>query len=96
MSLVQNEQGSGAKLAKHVAEAGRIDFVGEQSVRNNEPRPGRPGIHGEASMTAHFAYAFPVDDFEREPEFCFEFVLPLNCHRRRGRNDDEIDPTPQQ
>jgi hypothetical protein len=56
-----------AKLAEHVAQAGRIDFVGEQSVRDDEPRAGRPGIY-----------------------------LPLNRHRRRGRDDDEIDPAPQQ
>src|ERR1019366_4097499 len=96
VGLVQNEQGSRAKLAERVAQAGRIDFVGEQSMRDDEPRAGRPGIYREAPKTAHLAYAFPVDDLEREPEFRFELVLPLDCHRRRSRDDNEIDPAPQQ
>src|SRR5580704_13856810 len=37
-----------------------------------------------------------VDNLERETEFCFELILPLDRHRRRGSNDDEIDPAPQQ
>ena len=94
--LVQNEQRAGAKLAEHVAQAGRIDLIGQQAVRDDEARAGRPGIHGKAPKPPHLAYPLPVDDFERKTEFRFEFVLPLDRHRRRGRNDDEIDPAAQQ
>ena len=96
VGFVQNEQGPGAELSEHIAQSGGIDLVGQQAVRDDETGARRPGIHGKAPKPPYLPYPLPVDDLERETEFRFELVLPLDRHRRRGRNDDEIDPPTQQ
>ena len=37
-----------------------------------------------------------VDDREPQPEPRLKFIRPLPKHRGRRRNDDKVDPTPQQ
>ena len=96
MCFIKDEKRSRSKFAKGITEAGGINFVGEQTVGNNEARTSRPRINRIATQPPHFTNSFPVDDFERKAKFCFEFVLPLDRHRRWGCNDDEIDPAAQQ
>ncbi|MEP7006547.1 MAG: hypothetical protein ABI810_11220 [Sphingomonas bacterium] len=63
---------------------------------NDEARAGVPGVHSEPALAPQVRNPLPVDDVEREAELGFEFVLPLDGHRRWGRDDDEIDPLSQQ
>ena len=47
-----------------------------------------PGIYAETPLTTNSFHVFLVEDFESEPESNFEFVLPLEEHRRRAADDD--------
>lgn len=95
MRLAQNEKRTGAKFAEHIAQAGRIDVIGEQTVRHDEARVRRPGIYEKAPKAAHLADPLPVDNFGGTPEFCFQFIFLLDSHRRCSRDSDEIPPPPQ-
>src|SRR5215471_7887674 len=96
VSFVENEQRSGAELSEDIAQPRCIDLVGQQVMRNNEARTRRPRVDRKAPQTPYLRYPLPVDDLERQTELRLKLVLPLRRHCRRGGNDDEIYPSPQQ
>ena len=63
---------------------------------DDEPRAGRPWVYGKPARAAHRGQGLAIDDCEGQAEFGFQLVLPLERHRRRGRDHDAVDPPPQQ
>jgi len=96
MSFVKDEQSAGPEFAEDVAQAGRIGFVGQEAVRNDEAGARAPRIRGETSCPPYFGDALAIDDSEGETEFRFEFIFPLRCHRRRRGHDNQVNPAAQE
>ena len=94
--FVEDEQGPRTEFRQEIPQARRVGFVGEQTVRDDEPRPRRPRIHCEALQAAHQGEAVAVDDREGETELRFQFILPLDGHRGWGCDHHEIDSPAQQ
>lgn len=90
--FVQNQQGAGAELAQHVAQAAAVRLVGEQAVGDDEAGAGGPRIDAEPPHPTQVRQPLPVDDLEGQAELCLDLVLPLQGHRRRGGDEDEVDP----
>ena len=84
VGFVQDEQGAGAELSKHIAQSGGVDLVGQQPVRDDETGAGRPGVNGKTPKPPYLPYPLPVDDLERETEFRFELILPLRSSSTAG------------
>ena len=47
-------------------------------------------IDGETAQAAQISQSLTVDDLERQAELGFQFVLPLERHRRRRSHKHEV------
>ncbi len=86
--LVQDQQCGGAEIAEPVEHRSGVTLVDQQAVRDQETGVRRPRVYSEAAFAADALHVFLVEDFEDEPEAGFEFLLPLEQHRRRAGHDD--------
>ena len=96
MSLVENQQRSGAEVLQQVAQAADVGFVRHQRMGDEEARSGRPWARAISALAPQDVEVLAVDDREGEPELRFEFVLPLADHPGRGGDEDEVDPPAKQ
>ena len=96
MRLVEDEQGTGAKIAEHVAQTRHVVLFGEKAMREDEARAGGPRIDGKAAQAPQLVDALAIDNIEGQTELALQLVLPLHRHRGRGGNDDEVDAPAQQ
>jgi hypothetical protein len=53
-------------------------------------------IDGETAQAAQISQSLTVDDLERQAELGFQFVLPLERHRRGRSHKHEVDAPAEQ
>lgn len=74
-----------------IAKASNVRLVNEQSVRDQEPRVGRPGVNPVSALPSDPSYVVPVQNLEYKAEASLHLLAPLQQHRRRCGDDDLAD-----
>ena len=96
MRLVEDQHRAGPERRKEFAEPAHVGLVGQDAVGDDEARADAPRIGREAARPPGVQQVLAVDDGEVEAEFLRQFVLPLQQHRGRRRDDDHLDATAQE
>lgn len=96
MGLVEDQKRARPKLAEDVAKSADVGLLGHHGLRNDEARANRPRVCREAARSTRREKVLSVNDCKVEAEFLRELVLPLQQHRRWGRDNDQIDAPPEQ
>ena len=91
VGLVEDEQGAGAEFAEEIAEAHGIVVRRQQAVGDDEARAGAPRVDRETALAPDVADALAIHDLGGEAELGLQFVAPLDGHRRRRGDQDEVD-----
>ena len=95
MGLIEDEKGSGAEVAEPVTKRSGVGFVDKQPMRDEKSRVRAPGVDAKSSLAADSLHVLLVEDLESETEPNFQFIFPLDQHRRRAANDDFLRLLPQ-
>lgn len=66
--LIQNQEATRPELPERLTQAGYVRFICEEVVRDQEPRPGQPGVGEEASAPSECHDVLTVDDRESQTE----------------------------
>ena len=85
--FVQDEQRPAAELAQPIQQRAGVRFVDQQPVRDQESGMRGPRIHPVAPFAPDAGHIVLVEDLEHQPEADFQFVAPLQQHRRRCCDD---------
>jgi hypothetical protein len=96
MRLIEDQHRTRTEGREEVAEAAHVGFVGQDAVGDNEARTDAPRIGRKSARPPCVQEVLSVDDGEVEAEFLGQLVLPLEQHRRRRRDDNHLDATPQE
>ena len=96
VGLVEDQERARSELVQQVAQARGVGLVGQKPVRDDEARAGVPGIDAEAAAPAELGQPLTIDNREAQAELGLQLVLPLQRHRRRCRDDDEVDAPAQE
>ena len=96
MPLIEDKQRTRSKVTQRINETAAVGRVDQQSMRNQKPARGQPWIDREAALPPHRGDKGAVNDLEPRPEPRLMLFRPLPKHRRRRRNDNKVDATPQQ
>ena len=94
--LIEDEQGTGAKIAKHVAQTRHVVLLGEKAMREDKARAGGPRIDGKAADAPELVDALSIHNIEGQTELALQLGLQLCRHSCRGGNDDVVDASAQQ
>src|SRR5207244_12671669 len=81
--VIQDEEAAFPEIAEPVQHRSRVGLVDQQAVREEKSRMSVPGIHTEPALAPDAAHVVSIEDLEGETKARFEFLLPLNEHRRR-------------
>ncbi|XYP31467.1 hypothetical protein ACI6GS_06475 [Zavarzinia sp. CC-PAN008] len=65
-------------------------------MRDGEPAAGRPGVNPETALAPHRRDVHAVHQREAQAEARLHLILPLRLGRGRCRDDDRVDPPPEQ
>jgi len=82
MGLVKDEQAARTKIVEPHPHRGRVRFVDEQALGNEEPRERVPRIDGITAIPADPLDLLTVEDLEPQTEPGIQLLLPLFEHRR--------------
>jgi len=88
VGFVEDKKRPWKKSPQPVAESSGVRIVDEQTMRDQQPRVGSPGIDAKAALSANLGHVLPVQNFKPKPKPPLHLLLPLLKHGRRATDHD--------